>query len=1103
MGQELQKRPEGHMIIDGIRSSVRDGPRLYAEPVIVSRSTYSQYFMFKTPAGGPMTLKPPAAKQEAEEKPWMAYARWSKTLGSSTPMLCLFYFAYAQICWRPGPLISLPTPGRPIIVVNTTSAAIDLLEKRKSFACRPRFPMVELLGRQNNVGFTYYGERLKRMRRALHGALNINIVNDTWISLGHPSVESNMQELIGRFTYGRNPDDEYIKVANKVMHHTGEALQPGRWMVDSIPALMWVPSWMPGAGFKRWAMRAKDLFIKMTREPFYEVKAQVARGCAKPSFIRQALDKLPASHSSDDEDVIMCAAGSLFSAGTETLSGTVLTFLILMACNQDVQERAFQEIVSAVGRDRLPGPKDRHALRFVDAVVQEVHRFNPSIPLATHSNYQEEEYCGLRIPKKTWILANIWAMMHDPIVYSDSDKFLPERFVPTNGTTPPDPRTLIFGFGRRRCPGVHFADAIVYLVVARILTLFTILPEIKDGKPCPPPLDFATTAPKPFKCRFVPRPNAEELLSTVGCGVNRKACKALQAANNRPPGADRLTPRCAEGVISDLLNNFEQCSSATRRGLRLSTSDWRQGTTAQRRRCHDEHATKQKWRKKAPLSARLARTREGYEEHTSSRWYGLGRRAHVYPPGPPAKPLLGNILTIPRNGAWTLFRRLHHEYGDLVFFHGMGNTVLVLNTMKAITGLLDRRGDIYSHRPQFTVVGELMGLNRSMPNLPYGEEWREQHKLAHLALNATAIFSKGQRTSSPTHDCETSERIILSVTYGLPIDSSSNPYVTHAEATMRMIGEAAVPGAYLCDLMPFLKYLPSWVPFQQEARRGRYMIEHLVTMPFEHVKKQMAEGTASPSLTQHLLGLEKPDMDNFERRVKWTAGSMYGAGGETTYAIILVFILVMVLYPEKQKLAQAEIDNLMGEERMPVIADLPHLPYVNAIIKETMRWHPVIPLGISRSSGQDDTYGEYFIPKGTVIVPNVWAISLEPNDKYDPQKFIPERFLDPTHTITDPASWIFGFGRRICPGKALAENSIFVVIAALLAAFDISPPEGGVTPTFGPNLVRYAIALSLPLPTLISNVNHFSFPDPFKCNIRPRSEAKAALIERRAAQCKL
>ncbi|KAL0960433.1 hypothetical protein HGRIS_005476 [Hohenbuehelia grisea] len=120
----------------------------------------------------------------------------------------------------------------------------------------------------------------------------------------------------------------------------------------------------------------------------------------------------------------------------------------------------------------------------------------------------------------------------------------------------------------------------------------------------------------------------------------------------------------------------------------------------------------------------------------------------------------------------------------------------------------------------------------------------------------------------------------------------------------------------------------------------------------------------------------------------------------------------MALHPDKQDLAQRELDAVVGSQRMPVIADKADLPYINAVIKETMRWHPIVPLTLGRRSSKDDIYRGYFIPKHSMIIPNVWAIAFEENAEYNPREFIPERFLDPTQSVVDPALWAFGFGKR-------------------------------------------------------------------------------------------
>ncbi|EKM49581.1 uncharacterized protein PHACADRAFT_154053 [Phanerochaete carnosa HHB-10118-sp] len=495
------------------------------------------------------------------------------------------------------------------------------------------------------------------------------------------------------------------------------------------------------------------------------------------------------------------------------------------------------------------------------------------------------------------------------------------------------------------------------------------------------------------------------------------------------------------------------------------------------------------------------------------RW----RPTAIYPPGPPSKPVIGNILDVSPKAAWIKFTKYKDIYGefngllwlsvadylagDLVFFHGLGNNLLVLNSLKVAQDLLETRTDIYSDRPTFTVAGELMGLGKSMPLLNYNQEWRAQRKLAHHALgpravkqyyvvqeDLAALFSK-QILEDPegffSHVRLTTARLILSITYGLSVEQAEDEYITHAEDTMHVIGNATLPGAFICDLIPILKHLPSWVPFQKEAKVGREMIERLAARPFEHVKTEMRAGTAPVSLTRDLLSSEIQGIKDKEHSIKWSVSSLYGAGGETTYATVLTCIMLMAMHPDKLKKAQDEIDHAIGIDRLPLISDRENLPYVEALIKEVMRWHPAVPLtrpGVPHCTAKDDIYEGYTIPKGTIVIPNLWAIAMERTDQYDPSTFVPERFLDKNNDrLVDPASWVFGIGRRVCPGRYLAKSSLFILISTILAMFDILPPEN--------EILRVEFSKGI-----------VSYPEPFKCRITPRSASKASRITWRAAQ---
>lgn len=154
------------------------------------------------------------------------------------------------------------------------------------------------------------------------------------------------------------------------------------------------------------------------------------------------------------------------------------------------------------------------------------------------------------------------------------------------------------------------------------------------------------------------------------------------------------------------------------------------------------------------------------------------------------------------------------------------------------------------------------------------------------------------------------------------------------------------------------------------------------------------------------------------------------------------FSLAMLAYPEAQARAQAELDAVVGRTRLPSFADYPHLPYIRATVKEALRWRPVDPVGLPHRSIEDDWYEGMFIPKGTVCIANVWHLNRDP-EIYgeDAAHFNPARHLDADGNIIpgppdtkEESHFTYGFGRRLCVGRHVANNSLFIDIAILLWA---------------------------------------------------------------------
>jgi len=206
---------------------------------------------------------------------------------------------------------------------------------------------------------------------------------------------------------------------------------------------------------------------------------------------------------------------------------------------------------------------------------------------------------------------------------------------------------------------------------------------------------------------------------------------------------------------------------------------------------------------------------------------------------------------------------------------------------------------------------------------------------------------------------------------------------------------------------------------------------------------------------------------------------------DTTAATIEAAILYMILHPEAAKKAQAELDAVIGKNRLPVLGDRPDLPYVTAFLMEVMRCFPVVAFGVPHLLNETDYYKGYVLPKGSLVVPNTWAMLHDSRVYADPGSFTPERFLATEGHVpeTDPSEvGVFGFGRRRCPGLHLAELSTWIGVASILAAFDISPALDGAGK---PVDVRYALSGSTKLTTR---------PSPFPCSIKARSELAASLI---------
>jgi len=251
-----------------------------------------------------------------------------------------------------------------------------------------------------------------------------------------------------------------------------------------------------------------------------------------------------------------------------------------------------------------------------------------------------------------------------------------------------------------------------------------------------------------------------------------------------------------------------------------------------------------------------------------------------------------------------------------------------------------------------------------------------------------------------------------------------------------------------------------------------------VEKPYIFVKEQLAAGIAHPSFVGNHIE-RSPLTTEEEHDIKWTAVGFFTGGSDTTVSSIYSFFHFMTLYPEVQARGYAEIAAVIGNARLPLIADRQDLPFVNAIVKEVFRLSPVLPQGLPHQASEDNVFDGFFVPKGTLVIPNIWYMARDSRVYNRPEEFDPDRFMGDEPEL-DPSAYIFGFGRRKCPGKLLGDDSMFLACATVLATLEISKAHDDKGQVIEPKTEYEG--------TMVTHLSQF------QCAIRPRSSQVDVLV---------
>ncbi|KAI1370242.1 cytochrome P450 [Hypoxylon crocopeplum] len=473
------------------------------------------------------------------------------------------------------------------------------------------------------------------------------------------------------------------------------------------------------------------------------------------------------------------------------------------------------------------------------------------------------------------------------------------------------------------------------------------------------------------------------------------------------------------------------------------------------------------------------------------------------PPKPKGWPILGNLPDVMKAGGLLHKTMINwaQEEGDIMRLVLGPKTEYLINSDRACQAIFNTNAAHSSERP-FWLVGQKYITNYSSMDLLDASHprWKLQRKIAAQNLTSAQRVDAGlpflyhetlkfihQIAHDPQAGTEKQAGLFESIgryvystfcsqLFGLEIstnESKASQYIY--ESAIHEI-TSTVSGFYLADIFTWLDYLP--LSFRPWAKHGMWRYNEdveFVEARLEHVKKLVESGSAPDSFLTRVL-TEKDKSGASHSDAAYVALKLVAAASDTSRVSTWAFIEQMMMNPDIQEKARKIIDDAVGD-RLPVWEDVERIPYVRYLMKEVWRTRPPVGNGLGHRTTKDIAYGDYVIPAGSTVRPNIWAIGRDPKRHPNPDKFQPERWegdtLSPQQSANLPDAtqrdhFAFGVGRRFCPGVQVAERSFAVAIMRVLWALEIGVrpgtelpvnPDDYAEPTLpgvpGPRLPRY------------------------------------------------
>lgn len=436
------------------------------------------------------------------------------------------------------------------------------------------------------------------------------------------------------------------------------------------------------------------------------------------------------------------------------------------------------------------------------------------------------------------------------------------------------------------------------------------------------------------------------------------------------------------------------------------------------------------------------------------------------PPGPRKLPLIGNMHQMTGGPPHRILRDLAKKHGPLMYLQTGEVSNIVVSSPEMAREVMITNGIVFAQRP-FNIGFQIMTYNsKDIAMAPYGNYWRQLRKICTMELlNAKRVQSfrsiREEEVCALVKAIASNEGSPINITkkfVALTCDITSkaafgskckdqDAYLSYMKEFLRLSS-----GLSLAEAYPSIKVLSLITGMKQKFEKLFQQSDKVVQgILDDHKESLMAETTCQGREEEDFVttflklqkngDLEFPLTDADIKAVIW---DMFIAGTETSSTALTWAMSEIIRNPRILEKAQREVRTFVGRNKNVDEICIPELKYLEAVFKETLRFHPPLPISFPRASGEKCVINGFDIPANTRVLLNTWAIGRDPNYWSEAETFLPERFLDCSldYKGTDLQYIPFGAGRRVCPGISFGVPSIVLALAQLLYHFDWKLPNG-------------------------------------------------------------